>query len=191
MMMLKVLAVAATAAAVCQDDPTFFDEFGNGCSFYASLGSCMDAAGISDLGKQRLLASCGVTCNSCVKANDFCEVGLGGDRYEPIPLTSNFDFYQQPFLNTDCNWLDTPEGLRQETNAWGNSPGENVIMGCIAMLKTVQYTDFIMEVEAWHDDDDASGIIFGGDPNDPTMFYKSMMFNDDWLEMPTDGVNGP
>ena len=64
-------------------------------------------------------------------------------------------------------------------------------MGCMAILTGSFYTDFIMEVEARHDDDDASGIIFGMDPSNQDMYYKTMMFNDDWLDNPTDAVNGP
>ena len=63
-------------------------------------------------------------------------------------------------------------------------------MGCLAILKDVTLSgDFILEVEAWHDDDDASGLIFGY--QDDMNFYESMMFNDDWLDSPSDGVLGP
>ena len=64
-------------------------------------------------------------------------------------------------------------------------------MGCMAIVKGSFYTDFVMEFTGRHDDDDASGIIFGMDPNNPDMYYKSMMFNDDWLEAPSDLVQGP
>ena len=61
----------------------------------------------------------------------------------------------------------------------------------MAILKGAQYTDFIMEVEARHEDNDASGIIFGMDPNNRDMYYQSMMHNDDWMNFPTDYVQGP
>ena len=65
------------------------------------------------------------------------------------------------------------------------------MMGCMAILKEGLYTDFIMEVEALHDDDDSSGFIFGMDPADPTMFYQVAMHNDQWPGNPTDNVPGP
>ena len=53
-----------------------------------------------------------------------------------------------------------------------------------------------MEVEAWHDDNDASGIIFGIDPaatdlNVGTTFYQTWMMNDAWPDNATDFVPGP
>jgi len=139
----------------------------------------------------RILESCGATCNSCVKANDFCEIGLGGDVLNAPLSKASYDLIDQPFLTEVCEWQDTPAGLRQITNAWGNAPGENIMMGCMAILKGAEYTDFIMEVEAQHDDNDASGFIFGMDPANPDMYYQVQMLNDDWPGAATDFVPGP
>ena len=119
------------------------------------------------------------------------EIGIGGAQTEISSALENFEIIDEPFLTDVCEWIDTPAGLRQTTNAWGNTPGENVMMGCMAIVKDSFYTDFIMEITARHDDDDASGIIFGMDPNDKSMFYKSMMNNDDFFDTPTDLVQGP
>ena len=104
-MILRVLAIAATAAAVCVDDPFFLDENGNACALWANL-KCSEGAGLSSLGVTRLLEACQFTCNSCVKANDFCEIGLGGDVYNPSPVTTNFDFVDQPFITTVSSFLN-------------------------------------------------------------------------------------
>lgn len=192
MMIKAVLALAlsvGSVAGICVDDATFLDELGQPCTSYAALGSCLDAVGLTDLGLQRVLAACQLSCNSCVKANDYCEIGDGGDRYEPLPLVANFDFVEQPFLTDSCAWIDSPEGLRQTSNAWGNTPGENLLLGCMAILKTVTYTDFMMEVEMWHDDNDASGIIFGY--NGESDYYQTAMHNDGWPGNPSDSVPGP
>jgi len=122
--MLRAAAVAlalASAHGVCFDDPSFVDELGQPCSQYAALGSCKDeAVGLTALGLQRVLQFCQLSCRSCVKAADFCEIGLGGDQIEVPSVMQSFEFIDQPFLTTTCNWLDTPNGLRQDTNAWGN-----------------------------------------------------------------------
>ena len=70
-----------------------------------------------------------------------------------------------------------------------NTPGDNLLMGCMAILKNVEYVDFVMEIEAQHDDNDASGIIFG--MTDPSLFYQTQMMNDDWPDDPSDFVPGP
>lgn len=121
---MKKAAIGAmlvtSAAAVCVDAPGFVDERGADCSSYAGM-DCRDAAGLSPLGLQNVLDNCQFTCDSCVKAADFCEVGIGGDQFLPSSEVANFDFYDQEFLSDNCTWIDTPLGMRQTTNAWGAS----------------------------------------------------------------------
>ena len=105
--------------------------------------------------------------------------------------TNSYEFIDQEFLTSACDWVDTPTGLRQTSNAYGNNPGLNVWMGCMAIVKNSFYTDFILEMEARQEDDDVAGVIFGMDPNDKSMFYQSMMSNADWFYNPTDEVQGP
>jgi len=170
---------------------TFFDELGQPCSAYAALGSCREAVGLTALGKQRVFASCGLTCNSCVKANDVCEIGSGGSQVEIPAVLSSFEIIDQEFLTSACEWSDSPAGLQQTSNAYGNVPGLNLWMGCMAMVKDVTYTDFIMELETRQLDDDAMGIIFGMDPANKVDFYQVFMNNADWFYNPTDQVQGP
>ena len=46
-------------------------------------------------------------------------------------------------------------------------------MGCLAVLKETTVTDFILEVGEWHDDNDASGILFGW--TDEENFYEAVI----------------
>ena len=55
----------------------------------------------------------------------------------------------------------------------------------------VEFTDFIMEVTAFHGDDDGFGIIFGMDPVDRSKYYQTHMINDVWPRPPSDSVIGP
>jgi len=109
------LSSLALTGAVCLDSPAFLDENGNPCSFYAGT-VCKEAAGLSLLGLRRVIENCQLSCDTCVKANDICEVGIGGDRLEVPSVVSSFDIIDEPFLTDVCNWIDTPEGLRQTTN---------------------------------------------------------------------------
>ena len=88
-LVVLALALGTAGASVCVDDPSFIDENGNPCSFYA-LTTCSDAVGISDAGVLRLLESCQATCNSCVKAADVCEINgaEGANFIQPFPLVS-------------------------------------------------------------------------------------------------------
>ena len=121
-MKLSSVFVLIGVARACQDDAQFLDELGQDCSAYSSLSTCLNAVGLSPLGLERVLGHCQKTCNSCVKAAEFCEIGLGGDQYSPPPVVENFDFYEGEHLTTQCQWIDTPQGLRQTTNAWGPTP---------------------------------------------------------------------
>ena len=119
---LASVLTTAAAAGSCVDTPGFVDERGATCDVYAGT-DCRDAAGLTSLGLTQVLENCQDTCNSCVKAAEFCEIGQGGDMWNPTPEVALFDFYEQEFLSDVCNWVDAPDGLRQTTNAWGNQPG--------------------------------------------------------------------
>ena len=64
-------------------------------------------------------------------------------------------------------------------------------MGCMAIVKDQEFTDFILEVEAFHEDNGASGIIFGMDAANHDMYYQVMMLNEQWPGAPADSVPGP
>jgi hypothetical protein len=60
----------------------------------------------------------------------------------------------------------------------------------MALINDVEYTDFILEIESYHDDNDAFGQIFGF--QDEKNYYQAWGQNDYWWPPnPTDGVPGP
>ena len=123
-MMQKLIgALLSTAAGGCVDDPFYFSRNGQPCSFYNGT-DCSNMWSSGNIA--RLFESCPAACASCVRANDFCEIGLGGDVLDVGLAMKSFDLIDQPFLNQPCDWMDSPEGLMQTSNAWGNFPGENV-----------------------------------------------------------------
>lgn len=127
MLLLLVALVGVVAAQVvvpgapgsCEDVSGFTDENGQSCASWAAFEDCRDATGISAAGLEAVLANCQATCNSCVKAAQFCEIGLGGDtvKLDP-PTTDDFDFIDQENLDQLCRWSDKPEGLHMNSNAW-------------------------------------------------------------------------
>jgi len=151
-----------SARGLCEDVAGFTDENGEACSFYAQFASCRENQ-LSDLGLMRVLAACASTCGTCVRAADYCEIGVGGDQLDVAVRVANFEFVDQAPITGPCSWTDTPEGMAQTTNSWGNAPGDNTLMGCMAILKPngqfVEYTDFILEVEARHDDNDGKNFF--------------------------------
>jgi len=71
MLQKLILALAvSTAAGVCVDDPFFLAEDGMPCTSWASM-DCLDNS-LSVLGKTRLLNSCQLACDSCVKVRPLC-----------------------------------------------------------------------------------------------------------------------
>ena len=128
-----------------------------------------------------------------VGAAGICPGPVGGNTVT-IDTTdlSQFTFIDQApqFLSEPCQWTADSEGLKQLSNAWGNYPGDNIILGCIALIGTSSYTDFMVEVSGTHDDDDAWGFVFGyqqvtGD------HWMAMANNDKWPDPPADDVRGP
>jgi hypothetical protein len=131
-----------------------------------------------------------------------------------------FDFIDDsPITSGPCSWFVTPAGgtlpgLHQGpttaavagvnpvpgANAWGNAPGDNTLMGCNAIYKNREYTDFIMEVDVASFDNDGVGFNFGvrgtmcGAPGtncQGSSRYTAIMINDRWPSPAADGVGGP
>mmetsp|Transcript_3103 Transcript_3103/g.9651 ORF Transcript_3103/g.9651 Transcript_3103/m.9651 type:complete len:197 (-) Transcript_3103:16-606(-) len=178
---LLAAASLSTVAAVCEDTAGFTDENGNTCSTYESI-RCKDYDGLAtEEGLEAVLINCAATCGTCVKANDYCEVGRGGDVVAPdMTNTSSFEFVDQELLTEECAWTADEQGLRQTTNAWGNDPGDNALMGCMALIPDVSYTDFIMEVDMINDDNDGVGFVFG--VQDVQTYHQAHMINDRWYD---------
>ena len=81
--------------------------------------------------------------------------------YDPFDI-SGWEIKDQPLITQACEWSVTANGLYQSTNAWGNAPGDNTLTGCVALAGLgEEYTDFIAEYSAIHDDNDGWGFVFG------------------------------
>ena len=95
-----------------------------------------------------------------VAAAGICPGPVGGNTIEiDTADITQFTIVDQDPITEPCAWSASAAGLRQSSNAWGNAPGDNTLMGCIAIIGTETYTDFIIEVSAIHDDDDAWGFV--------------------------------
>jgi len=98
---------------------------------------------------------------SDVAASDICPGPVGGDTLTvDVTDISLFTIVDQAPITEPCLWTADANGIRQNTNAWGNSPGDNTLMGCVALLTGATRTDFIAEITALHDDDDGWGCVF-------------------------------
>mmetsp|Transcript_25703 Transcript_25703/g.102556 ORF Transcript_25703/g.102556 Transcript_25703/m.102556 type:complete len:1067 (-) Transcript_25703:274-3474(-) len=179
---------ATRVAAVCEDDASFVDELGNACAAWAGA-DCETAGDYTESGRRDVFKFCGATCGTCVLANDFCTAGRGGDTLE-VDLTSSasFDIASHPLLSGTCDWDFLDAGLYQSSNAWGN-PDINTLMGCMALVSGVEYTDFVLEADVRNFDNDGVGLVFGYSDIDAQ--YIAHMINDEWPDIPADGVSGP
>ena len=114
---------------------------------------------------------------------------------------NQFDFVDHTPISEPCIWSADANGLYQASNAWGNYAGPNggpsgnwsesvTILGCMALIGTGSYTDFMIEVSATHEDDDSWGFVFGYDEvmSDHILSFAN---NDKWPDPAYDSVRGP
>ena len=152
MMMLRVAVVLAVANGACLDDPNFVAANGLRCTAWAGVDCLTHSAGLRSSDLADVLRNCPQTCNTCIPASDYCDTGIGGDTVK-VSVNSaadlaKFDFFEDPLLSTSCEWHapnSGVEGIQQTSNAWGN-PGDNSLMGCLAIIKGANYKDLIMSV---------------------------------------------
>ena len=128
-------------------------------------------------------------------APGYCPNPVGGNTivYDTTSLAS-WEIIDQPVLSTNCSWsIDTGSdgvtGITQTTNAWGNWPNDNSLLGCIALVPDVYSGDFIAEYDAVHLDNDAWGFVFGY--KGETDNYIAHTINDVWPAAAADGIPGP
>ena len=129
---------------------------------------------------------------------DVCPGPVGGDTVI-IDTTdlSEFIFIDQAPLSDACSWETTNSGgLRQTSSAWGNYPGASTTLGCIALLADRQYTDFMLEVTAIHDDGASTqpwGLMFGYDGmgTEPENIIALVNNDANFPSNPDDGIFGP
>ena len=135
---------------------------------------------------------------------DICPGPVGGDTVT-IDTTdlANFRIVDQYPISEPCDWTVSADGLSQNVRAWGNYCGPDgcpsgnysehvTIMGCVALIGTQSYTDFMVEVTTSHEDEETWGFVFGYD--DKGVVPKNIMAlanNDRWPDPAADGVRGP
>ena len=97
-----------------------------------------------------------------VAANEYCAGPVSATATTMVDTTDigQFLLVQHPLLTTDCVWTAAADGLTQSSEAWGNAPGDNTLMGCMAMFNGASYTDFIVEIDVTHIDNDGWGVSF-------------------------------
>ena len=96
-----------------------------------------------------------------------------------------------PNLNDFCRWeiQDLGRGpfLYQSSNAYSTANIETV--GCNAIYRAKDYTDFIMQIEVDNYDNDGVGFVFGyKDALDHFKIHKRL---DPWPSPTADNVDGP
>ena len=122
-----------------------------------------------------------------VPNSDICPGPVGGSAYEPLMRLTSFDLVEHEMLSEPCVWEESSGGITQTSNAWGN-PGDNSLMGCIALERN-SYTNFIAEMDVDSYDNDGVGFIFGFQSLDD--HYVAVAINDIWPQPAADQVGGP
>ena len=61
--------------------------------------------------------------------------------------TTSWTPIQDAPVTGTCDWTASSAGLYQGSNAWGNYPDYNTLMGCNALYNGASFTDFIFEAE--------------------------------------------
>jgi len=126
-----------------------------------------------------------------VAANEYCQGPVSATATTVVDTTdiSQFDLVEHPLLTAPCAWAAAADGLTQSSTAWGNSPGDNALMGCMAIFNGATFTDFIAELDVTHIDNDGWGIVFGYNAVDD--HYLGIAMNDRWPLPAADGISGP
>ena len=96
-----------------------------------------------------------------VAANDVCQGPVSSTATTLIDTTdlSQFLIVDHPVITQPCVWSGASDGLTQSSDAWGNTPGDNSLMGCMAMYQERTYIDFIAEMDVTHQDNDGWGFV--------------------------------
>lgn len=78
--------------------------------------------------------------------------------------------------------------LYQGSNIWGSAQ-DTCLMGTFIIYKAEQFTDFILDVDVFAQDNDGMGIVWAYEAIDK--HYRAIMINDGWPAGSVDGVDGP
>jgi hypothetical protein len=78
--------------------------------------------------------------------------------------------------------------LFQGSNIWG-SAADSCLMGTFIIYKAEQFTNFTIEVDVAAADNDGMGLVWAFTGTDK--HYRVIMINDQWPDIPVDGIKGP
>ena len=78
--------------------------------------------------------------------------------------------------------------LHQGSNIWGSALDESM-MGTFAIYTAKTFTNFILDVDVFPEDNDGQGLVWAYEDTD--RHYRAMMVNDAWPDPPVDGIKGP
>ena len=123
-----------------------------------------------------------------VPVSDVCEGPVGATVVD-LSTTNEFDYFDDFGVSTQCDWSarDLGKGplLYQSTNAHRSLEG----VGCNALYKGGEFTDFVMQIDVDNYDNDGVGMIFGWKSElDHFKLHKRI---DTWPSPSPDWVDGP
>jgi hypothetical protein len=114
-----------------------------------------------------------------------CSAGAGGVMRCAEGRWTHVD---DEYLTEPGNWIFINGVATETTDAYGNNPGDDAIMGTYLMLDGI-YDQFILEVEVVNNDNDGVGFLFGY--QDVIDHFTATEINDVWPSPAADGYSGP
>jgi len=153
---------------------------------------------ITDLGR-----GVGGYCNGapnvhCDSANSGLCVGVSVAGVCPNPVgaqmvntgkASSFEFIDDEYLNTKCQWNAQKDGRLAQTSNANRVGNDYTLVGCNALVRGSYFEDFIAQVTIENHDNDAVGFVFGWQSLE--RHCKVHMINDIWPSPAADSVTGP
>eukprot|EP01043_Picozoa_sp_COSAG02_P006470 COSAG02_NODE_184_length_30545_cov_128.634402_15_plen_909_part_00 len=118
-------------------------------------------------------------CFGDYSSSSFTETFDSADRWTQV---------DDEFLTEPGNWVVTDGVATEISDAYGNNPGDDAIMGTYLMMDGI-YDQFILEVEVVNNDNDGVGFLFGY--QDVIDHFTATEINDVWPSPAADGYSGP
>ena len=122
---------------------------------------------------------------------DFCFGASSSASFEDTfdwDSRSRWTAVDDEFLTEPGNWIINNGHATETTDAYGNSPGDDAMMGTYFILDGV-YDEFIAEIEVVNNDNDGVGFLFGW--QSLIDHFTATEINDVWPSPAVDGYNGP
>ena len=118
---------------------------------------------------------------------EVCPGAMGG--FAPVMRLSSFDLIEhENLVEGPCEWIEEGNSITQTSFAWGN-PGDNTLMGCLAVEHSTSVTNFVAEVDVSSDWYFGIGFVFGFQSLED--HYVAIATNAIWPTPAADGISGP